>query len=156
MIIVSACLLGKKCRYDGKAKLNNRLVKLLKDKEIIPVCPELEGDLPVPRPPAEIIGGNGFDILKGRARIKNREGRDVTDNFIKGVNKVITRVDLKDIRMAILKERSPSCGVNCIYDGSFNGKLKDGCGVFTARLLKEKIPIFSEEETGKLINQGLL
>lgn len=149
MILVSACLMGRNCRYDGDNKLNVTLNLLLKNKELILICPEEAGGLSIPRPPAEIQDGNGFDVLEGRAKVLNARGEDVTEEYIKGAER--TLVDLSGkIDFAVLKAKSPSCGVNRIYSGKFDGKLKEGPGVLAAYLKKRRIPIFTEEELDKI------
>lgn len=150
MILISACLLGEDCRYDAGNSLNKELLALLKGKELLPICPEVAGGLPIPRPPAEIKGGDGRDVLTGKAKVKTAEDDDFTDFFIKGARKILEDLDLKQIDFAILKSRSPSCGVNQIYNGQFNGQLKEGPGVTAAYLKSKGVSIFSEEELEKI------
>ncbi|HHU91528.1 MAG TPA: DUF523 domain-containing protein [Halanaerobiaceae bacterium] len=150
MILVSACLLGENVRYDGANTLNEELLELLKGKEILPICPEVAGDLPVPRPPAEIVNGDGNDVLAGRARVENIAGDDVTPAFLKGARKVLVGLDLQKIDFAILKSRSPSCGIDQIYNGQFNGQLREGPGVTAAYLRSKGIEVYSEEEPEKI------
>lgn len=139
-IIVSACLLGTACRYDGKSKVNTQVTDLLQKHTLIPVCAEIFGGLSTPRPPAEIVGN----------RVINSEGRDVTANYVRGANEVLRLARLYDAKIAILKERSPSCGSGRVYDGSFTGTLTDGDGI-CARLLKENgITVLGESEIEKL------
>lgn len=139
-IIVSACLLGTACRYDGKSKVNTQVTDLLQKHTLIPVCAEIFGGLSTPRPPAEIVGN----------RVINSEGRDVTENYVRGANEVLRLARLYDAKIAILKERSPSCGSGRVYDGSFTGTLTDGDGI-CARLLKENgITVLGESEIEKL------
>ncbi len=115
MIIVSACLLGLSTRYDGKSKTNpdflKRLLNSAKIGHVIPVCPEQLGGLPTPRPPCKIFGGDGFDVLCGKARVIEVEtGRDVTGNFLRGTIEVNKILDVFLIERAYLKSKSPSCG----------------------------------------------
>ena len=128
-ILVSACLLGMSCRYDGRSKANETIVKLLEDENIclIPVCPEQAGGLATPRVPSEIRGD----------RVINQEGQDVTAQYQKGAEEALRLAGLYHCGLAILKERSPSCGCGQIYDGSFTKTLVAGDGR-TAALLKEK------------------
>lgn len=149
MILVSACLMGRNCRYDGGNKLNTGLNLLLKGKELILICPEAAGGLSIPRPPAEIQAGDGFDVLEGKANILNARGEDVTEEFIKGAERTLAELP-DEIDFAILKAKSPSCGVNRIYSGTFDGTLKDGSGVLAAYLKKRGIPVFTEEELDKI------
>lgn len=138
VVIVSACLLGLKTRYDGKDALNPELLKSLKDKTIIPVCPEQLGGLPTPRPRCEITNGGGKDVLKGRAMVMDERGKDVTANFINGAEEVLKTARLAGALEAILKENSPSCGVNYISRGAARTK---GVGVTTALLEKAGMKI---------------
>ena len=125
-ILVSACLLGEKCRYDGGGKPDGELMNALKGHKIVPVCPEKLGGLPIPRPPAEIKGG----------RVVSRTGADVTEEFRRGAARVLEIAKGTGCTLAVLKERSPSCGRGKVYDGTFSGILIEGDGV-TARLLME-------------------
>ena len=135
-ILVSACLLGVCCRYDGKTKPSESIIALSKEHQLIPVCPEQLGGLSTPRPPAERQGDE----------IRRQDGGDVTAEYKKGAQEAARLYDLLQCDCAILKSRSPSCGSGVIYDGSFSGAFREGDGV-TAQLLKEKgIPVFSDEE----------
>jgi len=118
MKLCSACLLGVKCRYNGKSALNKKVVSLLRSEVLIPVCPEQLGGLPTPREPAEIVGNRVFTI----------SGRDVTENFIRGANETLRIAKLFNISEAIMKQGSPSCGFGRIYDGTFSGKTRKGEG----------------------------
>lgn len=124
-ILISGCLLGCACRYDGTAKAYEDIEKLLEHHTLIPVCPEQLGGLPTPRPAAERTGN----------RVVNRVGQDVTDCFVRGAKEALKLAELYHCKYAILKERSPSCGKGRIYDGTFTGTLTDGDGV-TAELLE--------------------
>lgn len=136
MKLCSACLLGIKCRYDGKDNLNERVIELAKREKLIPVCPEQLGGLPTPREPAEIQGN----------RVVTYSGKDVTEYFERGAKKVLKIAKLLGIKEAILKQKSPSCGSGKIYDGTFSGRIIEGDGI-TARLLKKNgIRVISEEE----------
>lgn len=137
-ILVSACLLGLCCRYDGKEKADGRVLELLKRDDIllIPVCPEQLGGMKTPRLPSE---------RRGEA-VVNRSGEDVTEYYRKGAVQALKLAELYGCKAAILKERSPSCGKGQIYDGTFSGTLTEGDGV-TAELLKSHgIQIFGESE----------
>ncbi|WP_242144050.1 MULTISPECIES: DUF523 domain-containing protein [unclassified Bacillus cereus group] len=146
MIVISACLAGIACRYDGNDHLISKIEELLQKEDTVLVCPEVLGGLPTPRPPAEIIGGNGDDVLDGKARVRDQNGNDVTDAFIQGAYKALETI--KDLNPAyiILKERSPSCGSSIIYTGEFNGNKQDGYGVTTALFRRHGFTIISEEE----------
>jgi len=136
MKICSACLLGIKCRYDGKSKLNEKILELAKKEILIPVCPEQLGGLPTPRDPAE---------QKGK-KVITKLGKDVTKNFKKGARQVLKIAKLFGVKKAILKQRSPSCGCGQIYDGSFSGKIIKGDGITTTLLKRNGIKVISEEE----------
>ena len=125
-ILVSACLLGINCKYNGNNNKNDKVLEYIKDKEVIPICPEIMGGLSTPRIPAEILND----------KVVNSEGLDVTDNFKKGANEVLYLAKLFNVKKAILKAKSPSCGVGEIYDGTFTHTKISGDGI-TARLLKE-------------------
>ncbi|KAB3534380.1 DUF523 domain-containing protein [Alkaliphilus pronyensis] len=144
-ILVSACLLGINCKYSGGNNNNVGLVKDLKEKTIIPICPEQLGGLTTPRDPAEIQGRDGLDVLMGRGKVITNKGQDVTEAFIRGAHETLKIAKLYNIDMAILKARSPSCGLDIIYDGSFTGKCKKGCGVTTALLKKHGVNVFTED-----------
>ncbi len=110
-IIVSACLMGVACRYDGGSKKWEPLRSALAGKAVVPVCPEQLGGLPTPRPPAHLAGGDGFDVLEGKARVVDDSGLDVTTPFRRGAEAVITIAKWTSARSCIFKARSPSCGV---------------------------------------------
>lgn len=143
---VSACLLGEKCRHDGGSKADKRVISLSQKEELIPVCPEQLGGLPTPRTRSEIAGGDGHDVLAGKAKVIARDGRDVSSEFLKGAYVVLDIAQREGAREAILKSDSPSCGCGKIHDGAFSGKLKEGDGV-TAALLKENGIMVKSEET---------
>ena len=141
MILVSACLCGVHCRYDGKAKPDEEIIALLRAGEAIPVCPEQLGGLPVPRPPAEIIGGDGEAVLNGSARVCNNLGQNVTEAFVMGAEETLLIARLSGAEKAILKANSPSCGAGVIYDGTFSGSTRAGDGVASALLKKNGIEV---------------
>lgn len=136
MKLCSACLLGIKCRYDGKSKPNKKVIELAKKEKLIPVCPEQLGGLSIPHPASEIKNG----------RVFSKDGKDMTDNFQKGAEAVLEKAKRLDITEAILKQRSPSCGSGKIYDGTFSGKIIDGWGITADLLRKNGIEVISEEE----------
>ncbi len=137
-LLVSACLLGANVKYNGKNNLIN-ISKLKEKYEFIPFCPEVEGGLPTPRPPSEIVSNNPLRII-------NISKVDVTRYFLKGAKKALNICKNLNIKKALLKENSPSCGKNFIYDGSFSKTLKAGQGVTVALLIKNSIKIFNENE----------
>lgn len=134
--LVSACLTGLLCRHDGGSCPDDAVMGLVAAGRAIPVCPEQLGGLPTPRSPAEIRGGDGRDVLEGRARVVNKEGKDLTEVFLRGAHQTLRLARLCGAKWCLLKERSPSCGVKCIYDGTFSGRLRPGVGV-AAALLRE-------------------
>ncbi|MBO4918640.1 MAG: DUF523 domain-containing protein [Erysipelotrichaceae bacterium] len=131
---ISACLAGDKVRYDGTDKKNEELLKILKDHELIKICPEMAAGFPVPRESLEIKDG----------KVYSSGGKDVTEKLKKGTLKCLEMI--RDCDMVILKERSPSCGTYRIYDGSFSGKLIEGQGLFTRLCLEHNIPVYSEND----------
>lgn len=151
MIIISACLAGESCRYTGDGFDFPALRKLVENGKALAVCPEVLGGLPTPREPNEILGGGGYDVLEGRARVFTSTGSDKTEEFICGARSVLQTALDKGVKAAILKERSPSCGSSMIYDGSFSGKKIPGCGCTAALLIKNGIRVFSEENYAKNI-----
>jgi uncharacterized protein YbbK (DUF523 family) len=146
LLLVSACLVGIPCQYHGGSCPHGLLQALAVQGHILPLCPEVMGGLPTPRPPAEIQGGDGGDVLEGRARVVNAEGKDVTAEFLAGAQKALRVAHRWGIKVAVLKARSPSCGVGQIYDGSFSGRLVKGDGVTVALLKREGIIVIEEGE----------
>ncbi len=143
---MSACLLGVDCKYNGKNNLNNKVLNLLSEDTLIPICPEQLGGCPTPRIPAEIVGGDGADVLDAKGRVMTKNGEDVTEYFIKGAREVLKIAQAMGIEKAILKARSPSCGVCSIYDGTFSGKTKKGNGVTSEILKRNGVSILTEED----------
>jgi len=141
VILVSACLSGVKCAWDGKERLSPEIKALADQGLVMAVCPEVLGGRAIPRTKTEISGGSGEDVLAGRAKVLDERGKDVTDEFMKGARKALEIARKNNIKKAILKSKSPSCGVGKIYDGSFSGKLIDGNGVTAALLKREGIEI---------------
>lgn len=146
MIGISACLGGVSCRYDGREQTIPTLKKLVTEGQAIVICPEVAGGLPIPREPAEIVGGDGFDVWDHQAKVMTISGKDVTEAYKNGAINAYQVLKEKQISTLILKANSPSCGSSTIYDGSFTGSLKEGIGVATAYFLQQKISVCSEEE----------
>ena len=140
-ILVSACLLGHACRYDGQSKPHAGVAELLKKHTLVPICPEVQGGLPTPRPPAEIQGD----------RVINDEGRDVTDHYQRGAQAALELAKILGTDTAILKQRSPSCGSGQIHNGKFDGGLVDGWGIAAQLLRDNGITVYSEDEADKLL-----
>lgn len=151
---VSACLLGIDCKYNGKNNKNESVLEYVKDMECIEICPESYGGLPTPRVPSEIEEGkSGEDFIKDKENfhVYSKEAVDVTDEFIRGAKIALEKLKSNGVEEVIMKESSPSCGVNKIYAGKFDGSKKNGMGV-TAALFKENgIKMLSEKdiESGK-------
>lgn len=148
-ILISGCLLGEKVRYDGKAATveNNLLAQWQTEGRLVSVCPEVDGGLTIPRLPAEMSGSsNGKDVLMQIASIKRKDGADVTAAFLKGANHALAVAKKHNIKIAVLKDNSPSCASRMIYDGSFSGKKVPGQGVTAALLEENGIKVFSENE----------
>ena len=141
-ILVSACLLGVECRYDGGGQAIDRLAALMARYELIPVCPEQLGGLPTPRTPAE----------RREGRVVNRDGADVTDAFGRGAIQACRIAALYGAKLALLKARSPSCGRGMIYDGSFTGRLVPGDGVAARALMDAGLEVYTENEIDVLLD----
>lgn len=150
--LVSACLLGCPTAYDGGARPQDKLVTLAAQGRVVPVCPEMAGGLPTPRPSAEIVGRDGDDVLDGRARVLTVTEEDVTGAFLRGAEYALAVVQRYAITTAILKQRSPSCGSTQIYDGTHSGQRRDGLGVTTALLRRHDVTIWSEDDLEHLLS----
>jgi len=146
-ILVSACLLGERVRYNGKIipVENPVMAQWHKEGRLISFCPEVAGGLPVPRPPAEISGDGGPAVLAGKAEVMDKSGERVTASFIAGAYRALEIARTENVTLAILKDGSPSCGSIRIYDGSFSGISLSGQGVTTAILEKYGIRVFGEQ-----------
>ena len=144
-VLVSRCLLGHRVRYDGGASgPYGQLARWQDEGRIIALCPEVAGGLPTPRAPAEIPGGQGLDVLNGKAPVMTSEGEVVTAAFMDGAQQALALVNRHGIRVAILKANSPSCGNVQTYDGSFSGVKVEGQGVTAALLAGAGVQVFSE------------
>lgn len=136
MIVVSACLTGENCKYDGTNNKNQKVLEFLKDKEYVAVCPEMLGGLSCPRVPSEIRDG----------RVFNKEGVDVTEKFTSGAQQALKIAAENKCSMAIFKESSPSCGVNTVYNGEFTNTKIKGAGICAGLFKKKGIKVISEKE----------
>jgi uncharacterized protein YbbK (DUF523 family) len=145
-VVLSACLAGVPCTHAAEAKTRAWALKLLASGRAVTVCPEVAGGLPIPRPEAEIVGGDGVDVLEGRARVVTVEGEDVTANYLSGAESALSAAQRSGARVAILKARSPSCGCGAIYDGTFTGGKVPGDGVTAAALKREGLDVYSDED----------
>jgi len=149
-ILISACLLGLHCRYDGGHQKHPELNELAEEFTLIPVCPEQAGGLSTPRIPCE-LQNKAYEILSGRGKVLNREGEDCTEAFIKGAREALFLTEIFKIRKALLKDGSPSCGSSRIYDGTFSGKSIPDEGI-TAQILRHNgIHVYNENQTDHLI-----
>lgn len=135
-ILVSGCLLGLKCKYDGGDNRCEKVVRLMEEHEVIPVCPECLGRLPVPRVPSEIVDGV----------VTNAEGVVVDRQFREGAREALEVAREKRVDLAVLQPRSPSCGVRAVYDGSFTGTLRPGSGVFAALLIENGFKVIEPDD----------
>lgn len=135
-ILVSACLLGIYCRYDGRCDTDERVMALSRDHVLIPVCPEQLGGLPTPR--------SAVELLEGRA--VTRDGADLTEAFERGVRQVLRVAGLTGARAAVLQPRSPSCGLGIIYDGTFSGRRIEGDGALAGRLREQGFLLLVPDE----------
>ena len=141
-IIVSACLLGENCKYNGGNNKCDEVIALAEKFEIIPVCPECFGGLPIPRVPSEIRDG----------RVYSKTGEDLTEAFLSGAEQTLYIAKEANAPCAVLKENSPSCGFGKIYDGTFSGNKIDGNGITAQLLYDNEIQVFGESRVKRLIN----
>lgn len=136
MIAVSECLIGENCKYNGGNNYNKTLIHYIENLDIVPICPEVLGGLPIPRVPCEVVGN----------RVKSKEGQDVTKEFVDGAEKSLALCKEYGVQTAILQSRSPSCGCGEIYDGTFTKQLIQGDGITTKRLKENGIDVYDVEE----------
>ena len=140
-LLISACLAGENCKYNGGNNYTPLVEELKKRYELIPVCPERDGGLPIPHPAAERQGG----------RVVDKTGADVTEAFVLGAEKTLEIAKAQGVTKAVLKERSPSCGFGAIYDGTFTGTVVPGSGVAAEMLAAAGVAIYGESEIEKLL-----
>ena len=140
-LLISACLLGCRCRYDGKSKTHPIAQRLAERHQLVPVCPEQLGGLPTPRPPAERVDNS----------VLTAAGGDVTEQYLRGAEEAAALCKLLGCEAAVLKERSPSCGSGEIYDGTFTGTLTAGDGTAAAALKAAGIPVYGESQAEELL-----
>jgi len=144
--LISACLCGINCKYNGRNNCHPVFESMLDRNDVFPVCPEQMGGLPTPRPPCEISGGTGMDVLEGRARVVSNNNLDLTAAFIKGAQKLLQlALDIK-AEEAIFQSRSPSCGCGQIYDGTFSSQLIEGDGVAAALLKQNGVKVINDAD----------
>lgn len=144
--LISACLVGENVRYDGQNCLQQKLRQLVIEQRAVIICPEVSGGLSTPRLAAEIVGGNGKDVLCGKAKVLDSAGNDVSNAFIQGAYKALQLAQKHQITHVILKANSPSCGSELIYDGSFSGNKIQGNGVTSALLKQHGFKVITEDQ----------
>ncbi|XCP85885.1 DUF523 domain-containing protein [Roseburia hominis] len=135
-VLVSSCVMGKNCKYNGGNNYNPKVMEFLRDKDVIEICPELLANLPIPRPSAELVDGV----------VMNINGENVDKEYRHAVEISMKEIEHMDIDLAILQSRSPTCGVNQVYDGSFTGKLVKGQGVFAQALIRAGYKVIDSED----------
>ncbi len=135
-VLVSSCVMGKNCKYNGGNNYNPKVMEFLRDKDVIEICPELLANLPIPRPSAELVDGV----------VMNINGENVDKEYRHAVEISMKEIEHMDIDLAILQSRSPTCGVNQVYDGSFTGKLVKGQGVFAQELIRAGYKVIDSED----------
>ena len=145
-VIVSACLAGDNCKYNGGNNLNQKIMDFLQSHEIIKVCPEVLGGLPIPRPSAEIVEG----------QVMNNEGKNVTEEFTLGAQKAFEIVQKENPDLIILQSRSPSCGIKQIYDGTFSGRKIPGHGLFAALCINAGYKVLDIEDIDEYLSKKLI
>ncbi|MDQ4131145.1 MAG: DUF523 domain-containing protein [Actinomycetota bacterium] len=150
-VLVSACLAGRRCAYQGASNRPDgerrvQIERLVAEGRAVLVCPEVDGGLGTPRLPAEIVGGDGHAVLDGRARVVAVDGTDVTEAYLRGAEIAVQRARTGGACGAVLKARSPSCGLGAVYDGSFSKTLVAGDGVTAAALQRAGIPVITDED----------
>lgn len=156
MILVSSCLLGNPARFDGQARPCSLITKYRNSGHFLSVCPECAGRLPIPRPPAEIQHGTGKSVWQKRCTVQDRNGLDVTAEFCQGARICALLAQKHKITAVIFKERSPSCGVHAVYDGTFSKVTLPGQGVTAAYLQQLGYKLYSEEDLTEELLQQLL
>jgi len=154
-ILISACLLGKRVRYDGNTLTvsDKKLQNWIDKGWIASVCPEVDAGMEIPRVPAEILKGDGNEVLLGKTSVMTKSGEDVTDSFIKGASIALSLCLKHGIKVAVLSESSPSCGSSMIYNGKFSATKISGVGVTTALLLNNGIQVFNQFDLNKAFEE---
>jgi uncharacterized protein YbbK (DUF523 family) len=152
LLIVSACLLGLRTRYDGQSKVDSTILEFFRQRKVVPlpVCPEQLAGLPTPRLRTFFTCGDANAVIEGKGGLCNENGERMNELFLRGAQQTLEIAQMTGCRRALFKERSPSCGVRSVYMGE---KKVPGCGVTTALFAENDIAVFSEEELGELIIQ---
>jgi len=151
--LISACLVGENVRYDGKNCYTEKLKQLVLTQQAVMICPEIAGGLSTPRLPAEIVGGDGIDVLNGHAQVLDSAGTDHSAAFVEGAYKALKLAQKFQVTHVVLKANSPSCGSDSIYNGQFNGHKKLGQGVTAALLIQHGFHVLDEDAFLKLLDQ---
>lgn len=146
VILVSACLLGTGCNHEGRGSPRARVQGLSESARLVPICPEVVGGLSTPRDAAEIVGGDGADVLEGTARVMTAAGHDVSGAYRRGAAAAVELARAVGATQAVLKARSPSCGADSVYDGTFTRTLHPGPGVTAEALRAAGIDVVSDED----------
>lgn len=155
-ILVSACLVGRPVRYDGSAKTlaHDAIARWREEDRLVVFCPEVAAGMSTPRPPAEIAGAaSGAEVLAGEARVRDADGADVTDAFVRGAEAALALAQARGCAFALLTDGSPSCGALHIYDGGFTGASHAGEGVTAALLRRNGVEAFAESEIEALLER---
>lgn len=154
MLLVSKCLTGSPCRYNGQGKPNQAVIEFLRGlepgRDYLLICPECAGGLPIPRTGGELCGGDAAAVWQGAAWVQNAQGDDYTPGFIKGAKAALPLAGQHQARAALLKEKSPSCGVHLIHNGQFDGGVIAGRGVTAYALSEMGVHLFNEDEITEL------
>lgn len=152
-ILISACLLGCRVRYNASdlEVTSSEFEKLVNIHDVVSFCPEVSAGMSIPRAPAEIKGGDGFDVLSGKAKVIDKDGQKLNEGFITAAKNALAKCQKEKIHFAILAESSPSCGSSQIYDGSFNDTKRAGKGVTAALLEKNGIRVFNQDQANELL-----
>jgi uncharacterized protein YbbK (DUF523 family) len=148
VILVSACLLGTCCNHEGRGSARPTVRTLGESARLVPICPEVVGGLGTPRHAAEIVGGDGADVIEGTARVMTAAGDDVSGAYRRGAAAAVELARAVGATRAVLKARSPSCGAGAVYDGTFTRRLHAGSGVAAAALRAAGIDVVSDEDLG--------
>jgi uncharacterized protein YbbK (DUF523 family) len=157
-VLMSACLLGNKVRYDGQSLFISSIIleEWIDEGRVVSICPEISSGMSIPRAPAEINDGDGYDVLSGVIAVVEDNGNIVTENFLRGENNALALCRANEIEVAVLAEFSPSCGRSSVYSGNLSGTKINGAGVIAALLTSNGIKVFSQHqlnEANKAIKQ---
>lgn len=151
MYLVSSCLLGIGVRIDFGDAYDDTIARLAKEFHFVPICSERYGGIALPCPPCEIVGGTGLDVINHKAKVLTKNGLDISRTFVRGAEAVYKMACLLDlVHVAILRSKSPSCGIDCTYAGNFDGSVRKGDGVLVAYLRMKGFELFTETNLPKI------